>query len=109
MRTSDDSIGSLAHPREVLACDEAATTGPRRVEDDLRGAGTWRGLDSPTQVAQLVDTQALMPPVRRGLVSLLVCNDGRDILLRAPQPFAQMTLYTSRNDRAMVARSNSGW
>jgi multidrug resistance efflux pump len=74
MQISDDSIGSHAHPREVLARDEAATTGPHRVEEDLRGAGTWRGLYSPTQVTQPVDRQALMPPVRRGLVSLMGCT-----------------------------------
>jgi len=62
MQISDDSIGSLAHPREVLARDEAATTGPHRVEEDLRGAGTWRGLYSPTQVTQPVDRQVLLPP-----------------------------------------------
>ena len=71
MQICDDSIGSLAHPREVLSRDEAATTGPHRVEEDLRGAGTWRGLYSPTQVTQPVDRQVLLPPVRRGLVSLM--------------------------------------
>src|SRR5215831_12701374 len=72
MQVSDDSIGSFAHPREVLAGDEAATTGRRRVENDLRGAETRRRLDSPTQVTQGVDRQGLMPPVRPGLVSLLM-------------------------------------
>ncbi len=71
MQISDDSIGSLAHPHLVLACDEAAINGPRGLEDDSRGTGTWRGLYSPTQVTQPVDRQALLPPVRRGLVSLM--------------------------------------
>jgi multidrug resistance efflux pump len=80
VQISDNSIGSLPHPREVLECDEAATTGLRRVEDDLLGAGTWRGLDSPTQVTQPVDRQALMPPVRHGLVSLLVGRMSKTML-----------------------------
>src|SRR5712664_4199551 len=80
MQTSDDSIGSLAHPREVLACDEAATIGPRRFEDDLRGARAWRGLYSPTQITQPVDRQALMPPVRRRLVSPLVGRISKTML-----------------------------
>ena len=71
MQISDDSIGSLAHPHEVLARDEAATNGRRGLEHDLRGTGTWRGLDSSTQVTQPVDRQVLLPPVRRGLVSLM--------------------------------------
>jgi multidrug resistance efflux pump len=71
MQISDLSIGSLAHPRGVLARDEAATTGSSRVEEDLRGAGTWRGLYSPTQVTRPVDRQVLLPPVSRGLVSLM--------------------------------------
>jgi multidrug resistance efflux pump len=71
MQISDDSIGSLAHPHEVLARDEAANNGPRGHANDLRGTGTWRGLYSPTQVTQPVDRQALLSPVRRGLVSLM--------------------------------------
>src|SRR6266566_2657939 len=71
MQIFDDSIGSLAHPREGLASNEAATTGRRRVADELRGAETWHGLDLPTQVTQPVDRQVLLPPVRRGLVSLM--------------------------------------
>jgi multidrug resistance efflux pump len=69
MHVSGDSMG-IAHPREILACDEMAATGPRRVvEDDLREEGTWHGLSSPTGVAQPVDRRALMHPVRRRLVS----------------------------------------
>src|SRR5262245_51194162 len=80
MQISDDSIGSLAHPREVLACGEAATSGRRRVENDLRVAETRRLLDSPTQVTQPVDRQALMPPVRPGLVSLPVGRISKTML-----------------------------
>jgi multidrug resistance efflux pump len=80
MQISDHSIGSLARPREILACDETAATGPRRVENDLRGAETRRGLDSPTQVTRPVDRQALMPPVRPGLVSLLVGRISKTML-----------------------------
>jgi multidrug resistance efflux pump len=80
MQISDDSIGSLAHPREVLACGEAATSGRRRVENGLRGAETRPGLDSPTQVTRPVDRQALMPPLRPGLVSLLVGRKSRTML-----------------------------
>jgi multidrug resistance efflux pump len=79
MQISDDSTGSLAYPREVPACDEAATTGPRRVENDLRGAGTLHELYSPTQVTQPVDRQG-MPPVRRGLVSPLVRRISKTML-----------------------------
>jgi multidrug resistance efflux pump len=78
MQISDNSIGSLTHSCEVLSCDEPAKTGPRRVADDLRGAGTRRGLYSPAQVTQPVDREALMPPARRGLVSLLL---GRKMIL----------------------------
>src|SRR5215510_11347543 len=72
MQISDESIGSLAHPREVLACNEAATTGPHRVEEKVCGPRTWRGLDSPTQLTKPVDRHTLMPPVRPGLVSSLL-------------------------------------
>jgi multidrug resistance efflux pump len=72
MQISDDSIGSRAHPRVDRARDEAAITGAHRIEEELGGAATWRGVYSPTQVTQAVDRQALLPPVQRGLVSMLV-------------------------------------
>jgi hypothetical protein len=76
MRISDNSIGSLSHSCEVPACDEPTTIGPR-IKNDSPGAATRRGLYSPAQVTQPVDSEALMPPVR-GLVSLLA---GRKMIL----------------------------
>jgi multidrug resistance efflux pump len=78
MQISDNSTGSLAHSREVLACGEPATPGPCRVEDGSRGAGTRRELYSPAQLTQPVDRETLTPPVCQGLVSLLV---GRKMVL----------------------------
>ena len=72
MQTSDDLIGSLAHSRSVLACDEGPATGTRPVEEHFRSKGAWRGLYSPAQVTEPRDTQALPPPVLPGSVSLLV-------------------------------------